>query len=204
MESRATFVPRVHMVDSSRRQGSGDGHILISGTGRAGTTLLVKYFTALGFDTGFTKEHAQSINTGLEHVSDKEPLPYVIKSPHYADLLGVCLEQRTLDIKCCIVPVRRLFDAAESRRQAGLVWLTKEPQHQEGVLTSQLYKLIEALVRHDVPTYFLHFPTFAASAERLYLGLKRVLDEHGVSREESDAAHREVVDLQLIHRFSSD
>jgi hypothetical protein len=28
-------------------------HILISGTGRAGTTFLVQLFTALGFDTGF-------------------------------------------------------------------------------------------------------------------------------------------------------
>jgi hypothetical protein len=40
--------------------GSGHGRILISGTGRSGTTLLVQYFTALGFDTGFTLEQALS------------------------------------------------------------------------------------------------------------------------------------------------
>ena len=187
---------------TASKASSGDGHILISGTGRAGTTLLVKYFTALGFDTGFELDHAKTVNTGLEHVAETEPLPYVIKSPHYTDFLGRCLDLGTLNIKCCIVPVRRLFDAAESRRQFGLVWLTNDPQDQERVLAVQLHKLIETLVRHNVTTYFLHFPTFAESAEVLYTGLKPVLDQHGVSREESDAAHREIVDLQQIHQFS--
>ena len=187
---------------TASRRSSEDGHILISGTGRAGTTLLVKYFTALGFDTGFSLEHAKTVNTGLEHVAETEPLPYVIKSPHYTESLGRCLDLGTLKIQCCIVPVRRLFDAAESRRQFGLVWLTKDPQDQERVLAVQFHKLLEALVRHNVTTHFLYFPTFAESSESLYRGLKPILDQHGVSREESDAAHREIVDLQQIHRFS--
>lgn len=54
------------------RQGPHADHILIGGTGRAGTTLLVQYFTALGFDTGFTLDQAmQRVDSisraGLEH-----------------------------------------------------------------------------------------------------------------------------------------
>jgi len=186
------------------------GHILISGTGRAGTTLLVKYFAALGFDVGFSEDEIKHTSGGLEHFSDAEaPLPYVIKSPHYTETVGARLDRSTLTIKYCIVPVRRIFDAAESRRRVhrqgggpGTIWLTDDPKKQETVLALQFYKLIEALVRHNIPTYFLYFPGFAESSDALYRGLKPVLDDHGVSQEQSDFAHREVVDLNLIHRFS--
>ena len=36
------------------------GHIVITGTGRSGTTLLVQFFSALGFDTGYTLEQVKS------------------------------------------------------------------------------------------------------------------------------------------------
>lgn len=37
---------------------AGDGHIVITGTSRAGTTALVQRMTALGFDTGYTETAA--------------------------------------------------------------------------------------------------------------------------------------------------
>jgi len=192
------------------RKSSETGHILISGTGRAGTTLLVKYCTMLGFDTGFSEDEVRNTNIGLERVATEEPLPYVIKSPRYADLIGSCLDRGALAIKYCIIPVRRLFDAAESRRRIrrerpgdplGTTTVIN-PNDQEAALALQFYALVEALTAHSVPIYFLNFPSFAESADTLYSGLKPVLDEHGVSRIESDVAHRSTVDLDLVHRFS--
>lgn len=199
------------MIVHASRKSSEAGHILISGTGRAGTTLLVKYFTVLGFDTGFSEDDVRRTDIGLEYVSAEEPLPYVVKSPLYADIIGSCLDRGALAIKYCIVPVRRLFDAAESRRRihranpkSGLGGLsaTDDPGNQEVALALQFYKLIEALTAHGVPVHFLYFPAFAESATTLYRGLKSVLDEHGISSAESDTAHRSVVDLGLVHRFT--
>jgi hypothetical protein len=198
-------------MDPTSLQSFGDGHILISGTGRAGTTLLVKYFTLLGFDTGFSADDIARTSVGLERVATEEPLPYVIKSPLYTETIGTCLTRGSLRIKCCVIPVRRLFDAAESRRRIhreslgtglGTIWMTDDPNEQEAVLTRQFYKLVEALVCHGVPMHFLYFPAFAESAEDLYDGLKPILEEHGISRESSDSAHRALVDLRLVHRFS--
>lgn len=199
------------MTIPARRDFSEAGHILISGTGRTGTTLLVKYFTVLGFDTGFSADEAKRTSVGLEHVSAEEPLPYVIKSPRYAEFIGSCLDRGALKVKCCIVPVRKLFDAAESRRRIyrerpgdplGSLSGTDNPDNQEIVLALSFHKLFEALASHSVPTHFLYFPAFAESGGALYAGLKSILDEHGVSRAESDTAHRSVVDCSLVHRFS--
>ena len=66
-------------------------HIIIAGTGRAGTTFLVQLFTELGLDTGFSKEDFLTkidpiSHGGLERSLDDanyEKLPRVIKSPFY-------------------------------------------------------------------------------------------------------------------------
>lgn len=52
------------------RRSTDDGHILIGGTGRAGTTLLVRWFTALGFDTGFTPEEVAGRRSAISGLPD--------------------------------------------------------------------------------------------------------------------------------------
>ena len=104
------------------RSGPGNGHILITGTGRSGTTLLVQYFTALGFDTGFTPEQIERriddvSHAGLETPLSADPLPYVAKSPFYTGSLGNALDAGDVEVAACIVPMRDLFAAAESRRR---------------------------------------------------------------------------------------
>lgn len=100
---------------SSRR------HLLISGTGRAGTSFLVRYLTALGLDTHLARRGAaagwsEDAHAGLEDLpsgADPNSLPYVIKSPWLAfhpESLGPDV---TLD--AIIVPVRGLAEAAASR-----------------------------------------------------------------------------------------
>lgn len=210
------------------RQSADNGHILIGGTGRAGTTLLVQYFTALGFDTGFTLEQATTrvdpiSRGGLEHSLGRtlgrgEPLPYVAKSPWFAKSLGDHLASGELKVRCCIVPMRSLFGAAESRRSVseraglagrdpdkhpgGMIRAKRGPHKgQEEKLAVQFYKLLHTLVEHEVPTYFLSFPDFATGKQSLHAALGPLLREHDVTEGESERALRAVVDTDLINAF---
>ena len=64
-------------------------HLFIAGTGRAGTSFLVRFLNEVGLDTtlGRLGEQAfwdENANAGLEDTPlsrDREKLPYVIKSP---------------------------------------------------------------------------------------------------------------------------
>lgn len=95
--------------------------MLISGTGRAGTSFLVRYLTALGLDTHLSRHGADAgwdadANAGLEDLpvaSDPNRLPYVIKSPWLAFHPEGLGDDVTLD--AIIVPVRGLAEAAASR-----------------------------------------------------------------------------------------
>jgi hypothetical protein len=97
-------------------------HLLIAGTGRAGTSFLVRYLTALGLDTTLSRqgdvaawdEHA---NAGLEDIPmpEAEGLPYVIKSPWTYQVIAETLARGKLLFDAAIVPMRDLAEAAASR-----------------------------------------------------------------------------------------
>lgn len=197
------------------------GHTIISGTGRAGTTFLVQYFTAAGVDTGYTLEEVLAkpdrvSNAGLERSLTHPDLPPIVKSPWIADEIAAVLREGRLHIEAAIVPVRDLFAAAESRRRVyreagmkgknplkypGTIWKTAEPTEQEPKLALQFYKLIEPLVAHGVPIYMLHFPEFVQSHQILYDRLKPVLDRYGVSHDRSERAFWQVSNPGLVHEF---
>ncbi len=100
-------------------------HLLIAGTGRAGTSFLVRYLTGLGLDTtlsrqgdaAFWDEHA---NAGLEENEnvargDWQALPYVVKTPWLHELIDEVLVRPDLHIDAVVVPMRDLAEAASSR-----------------------------------------------------------------------------------------
>lgn len=197
--------------------------MLISGTGRAGTTALVQYFTVLGFDTGFTLEQTRTrINpisqAGLEHSLGSQRLPYVAKSPYFTENLGGFLDRGQIAVKAVVIPVRGLFEAAESRRvasrraqeagldpfrQAGGVTFRakRNPARQEERLAVQLHKLLHAVARHHVTTYLVPFPEFVSDEAALHRALAPLLEEHGVSRDEHGRAHAEVARPDLVNTY---
>lgn len=210
------------------RQSAADGHIIIGGTGRAGTTLLVQYFTALGFDTGFTLERALSrvddiSRSGLEHPYAKvksagRRLAYVAKSPNYGQNLHDDLASGDLVVKHCIIPVRELSAAAESRRhvtrqaiaagkqpgdkqRGGIVGGPGADKRQERLLAVQFHRLVHTMLTFDVPIHFLKFPEFAKGQQDLFAALGPIMTEHGVSREESDRALEQVLRPDFINEF---
>ena len=152
--------------------------IVIAGTGRAGTTLLVQIMTDLGFDTGFNvggTTRAPS-KPGMEKNILAPDAPRVIKSPLLSSTLGPLLEQGLVDIEHVIIPVRDLDVAAASRIRAanygrslnaagGLWWGEKRASRQRTELAEVLAQLIVTLARFDIPHTLLLFPRFASDPE---------------------------------------
>jgi hypothetical protein len=99
------------------------GHIFIAGTGRSGTSFLVRYLTESGLETHLSRhgEHAfwdDAANAGLEDLaipSSFEDLPYVVKSPWLYQHISELIESNAVRIELVIIPVRNLVDAAASR-----------------------------------------------------------------------------------------
>jgi hypothetical protein len=98
-------------------------HLFIAGTGRAGTSFLVRYLSALGMDTTLSRhgsaagwdEHA---NAGLEQPPDAlfgSDVPYVVKSPWLYLVVDEVIAKARDRIDGLIVPVRDLSEAAGSR-----------------------------------------------------------------------------------------
>ncbi len=212
------------MQGTRDRRSSEGGHILIGGTGRAGTTLLVQYFTVLGFDTGFTETDARTrvnpvSHAGLEHslkrtLAKGKSLPYVAKSPYFGANLAQYLEDGQLQIRGFIVPMRDLRQAAESRRRVtrlaeeagneglfpgGVMNVKANPAGQQRKLAIAFHALIRTLVAYNVPIHFLSFPEFATRKDVLFKQLAPLLAEHGVTIEESRAALASVVKPDVIH-----
>jgi pimeloyl-ACP methyl ester carboxylesterase len=97
-------------------------HILISGTGRAGTSFLVRYLTELGLDTHLSRREEpvwdENAQAGLEDppiITDPENLPRVVKTPWMSEYIDHILGQVGFKVEVAILPVRDLVDAASSR-----------------------------------------------------------------------------------------
>jgi hypothetical protein len=193
-------------------------HIIISGTGRAGTTFLVQLFTVLGFDTGFNDISAVSphSNAGMEWDIRIEGAPHIIKSPWLCDYLDDVLEESDIVIDHAIIPIRHLGAAAESRRDVsrrtdknlypgdipGGLWHTNNPHDQDAILAGKLYKIVFTLAKRDIPMTLLHFPRFIHDPEFLYRKIGATLQ--GMKYERFLEAFLQVARPDLIHVFHQD
>lgn len=203
-------------------------HIVISGTGRAGTTFLVELFTHLGLDTGFTSEdlamrkdqHAQA---GLERDIRKPSAPYIVKSPHFCDIAEQILSREDIIVENVIIPVRDVYAAAESRRRVravaqshesiltrmakslrprrdpGGLWHTAKGHEQELILLQQLYKLTFALAGTNIPITLLRFPRLVNDAGYLFAKLKSILGD--IDLEHFTSVFERTSDPKLVHSF---
>jgi hypothetical protein len=98
-------------------------HLIIAGTGRSGTTFLVRYLTAVGLDTHLSRRQGNAsfdepAQAGLEDSPfgpDSEDLPYVIKNPFLHEFVDQVTASDAIKIDVVIIPVRNLRDATSSR-----------------------------------------------------------------------------------------
>jgi hypothetical protein len=192
-------------------------HMIISGTGRAGTTFLVQLFTALGLDTGFTdltSDMFENCDAGMEKDIHLPDAPYIVKTPWLCDYLDEVLEDQDRVIDHAIVPMRDLYSAAQSRREVasktdgslyaagipGGLWHTDTPEHQEAALTHQLYKLIYTLAKRDIPLTLLHFPRLIHDPEYLFRKIGFALQ--GIENHRLMQVFEQVARPELVHTFN--
>ena len=96
-------------------------HLMIAGTGRAGTTFLVQYLAACGLDTHLARHPAantynEDANAGLEDLPfDNPDLPYVIKSPWLHAYATRLLADPSIALDAVIFPMRSIVEASTSR-----------------------------------------------------------------------------------------
>lgn len=201
-------------------------HIVITGTGRAGTSLLVQLLTFLGLDTGYSPERMALFATaraGLEHDIRREDSPYIVKSPWFCLYAEDVLQNRSdILIEHVFIPMRDLHAAAESRRYVteqfkakltpeerekvdisripGGLWLTRDESSQEKILLDQLYKLLLVLSNTTIPVTLMHYPRIVKDSQYLYAKLKPILKDITYAKFES--AFKSTVLPEFIHSFN--
>lgn len=195
-------------------------HLLIGGTGRAGTSFLVQYLAACGLDTHLARgrpEYDEEANAGLEDVPlGAADVPYVVKSPWLYEFAGRLLADPEVAVDAVIVPMRDLVDAVtsrivnEMRARRALATLPEDCQHwaawgtvpggvvyslnpvdQARLLALGFHQLLCTLVQHRVPVVLLDFPRFIDDADYLHAALAPVLGAK-VTRERALEAHAAV------------
>lgn len=195
---------------------------MIAGTGRAGTTLLMRIFIRLGLPTGFTFDDVASVEkltgrAGLEQYVfnlDFENMPEIIKSPYLCDLLEVALIQKRVAVDQIIIPIRDLHQATNSRVRvsdveskngvapllaAGGMWETTDPEQQKNVLANKFYNLVNTAVSFQIPMIFLFFPKFAQDADYVVEKLGTFLKKrYAISERALRQAHAQEVKLEFI------
>jgi hypothetical protein len=197
-------------------------HIIITGTGRAGTSFLMQLLSHLMLDTGFQPDDLpldEVAHAGLE-VRLGPTAPYIIKTPWYCDHMDEALADKSVSIKHVIIPVRQFEAAAESRIRVqkertgredksegsavvpGGLWRTQLASEQANVCRQKFVGLMEVLVRHDVPFTCLWYPRLAQDPTYLHRKLACVLPLPGI--EMFEAAFLRVVRPDWISRFGED
>ena len=191
-------------------------HVIISGTGRAGTSFLVHLLTHCGLDTGYSPDY-QSLskfpNAGLERDIRRDDAPYIVKAPQMCDYMSTVLRNPEIVIEHAIIPVRTLDDAANSRIRvariskqmvgrngAGGLWGTSSSRRQRAVLAEKFATIVSDLVAADIPITFLHFPRFVEQVEYCCTKLSPIFP--AVEDSVFKGAFAKTADPRLVHKFN--
>ena len=161
--------------------------IYISGTGRCGTTFLIKLFTFLKFNTGYTKEnYTRSIfkncNSGMERRYNDNF--HVLKNPNFINEIETIVADKCINIETFIIPIREYNASAQSRvkhnRLAGGLWNASDKKTQINFYHSVMAKYMYHMVKHEIKTIFLDFDAMVKDKQYLFEKLSPVLSKKGV------------------------
>lgn len=161
--------------------------IYITGTGRCGTTFLIKLFTFLKFDTGYTKEnYARSIhkncNSGMER-RYKDNF-HVLKNPSFIDQIETIVAEKSINIEAFIIPIREYKASVSSRlkhgKKPGGLWNASDEKSQIEFYNSIMAKYLYHMVKHEIKTIFLDFDAMVNDKQYLFDKLTPVLTKRNI------------------------
>jgi hypothetical protein len=186
--------------------------VIISGTGRSGTTFLVRLLTELGLDTGIVKrnwdrKYYEHCNAGLEHDLLDPKTPYIVKNPSLCETLPSILATGRFVIDHAYIPIRELGDATASRVSVGGsngsvpggLLSTSDPGQQRAVLAEMFHGIVHTLVANEIPVTFILFPRMVQDADYTRRSLAFLLD--GITPSDFQGAFERVADPALVHSF---
>ncbi len=177
------MIPLIVQNRTEKDNGGNKKHVLISGTGRSGTTFITQILSLLDIKTGFnhlTKDelvgHGDKMPDHLEPYMDwhtlkklktkKHPIqkfPEVFKSPQAIEFIPEIL--RYIDLRHVIMPIRNLEDVNKSAKKQNMLKSGLfEIDYMRKVLSDGLYNL----TKYNIPFTTLHFPTLVKDAHYLY------------------------------------
>ncbi len=201
-------------------------HAVVAGTGRSGTSFLVRLFDACGLETGLEANAWYSrARAGHEYALDsKEPLPYVVKDPW---LFTYCesIDLDSITIDALILPIRDLMLAARSRvhqerlavldgplggrdslqlagTTPGGVLYSLDVVDQARILAVGVHKLLHWAAANQLPLYLLEFPRLVEDPHYTLDILWPWLGEH-CTTETAHRAFAQVADRDAV-RITSD
>lgn len=160
--------------------------ILISGTGRCGSTFLIKIFSFAGTNTGFDLNNYNNFinkncNAGME-----KPINswyYILKNPIF--ILDIEHIIGYANIKYMIIPIRNYEASAKSRVNLGIgaggLFNATDEKSQIDYYEKNMANYLYKMVKYDINTVFLDFDKFTTDKLYLYNKLKHIFDELNVS-----------------------
>ena len=173
--------------------------VLITGTGRCGTTFLIKLFSFLDFDTGFninnyTSSISTNCNSGMERKYTENY--YVLKNPLFMSNIENIVKDTTIKIKSVIIPIRNLELSAKSRAKHkfknGGLWNAKDESSQIDFYKNILTNYIYISTKYDINTIFIDFDKMVYDEIYLFNKLKHILDEKNIDLDTFSQVYNDV------------
>jgi hypothetical protein len=173
--------------------------VLITGTGRCGTTFLIKLFSFLDFNTGYNKDNyklsiSSNCNSGMEkNYNDKY---YILKNPSFMSSIENIIKDKSITIKNVIIPIRDLTMSAKSRvnhgKKNGGLWNATDELSQINFYKNILTNYIFISTKYDINTIFIDFDKMINDKRYLFNKLKIILDEKNIDLETFSLVYEEV------------
>ena len=173
--------------------------ILITGTGRCGTTFLIKLFSFLDFDTGYNRDNyncsiSSNCNSGMErHYVENY---YVLKNPEFMEKIENIVKDNLIKIKIVIIPIRDLNMSAKSRVKHGMsnggLWNANDELSQIDFYKNILTNYIFIATKYDINTIFIDFDKMINDEIYLFNKLNDILNEKQIDFETFSRVYNEV------------
>lgn len=176
--------------------------ILITGTGRCGTTFLIKLFSFLEFNTGFNRKNYNKFifnncNSGMEK-TPHEPF-YIIKNPNIVLFIEKIIKNTNFTIKKVIIPIRDYKLSAESRvkhgKNAGGLLNATDKQSQINYYRKVMANYLYFMTKYEIPTIFIDFDKMTTDKKYLFDKLECILQEKNITFELFSKIYDEVSEI---------